>query len=529
MSLEFTVEGPDGVETMGANDLAQAFQSQGYQSVSLAQDGQTMTVTDPQGGSAEINISEYLASKGKVTGMRPDSAMVNYDMVDNGARRGIAALGNHEDLKKLYLQAHLRDNDMGDAKVVGSGDDFYFFDPKSGKYHALTNKPGLDMADANEFGVDALENALGIGGSLAGGIGGGAAGSAVGPLGTIVGGAAGSAAGGAVGRGMFDMGAAALDPNLRKLIGSEEFQTGRVKQAGWDAVGGGLAGGLGAIAPKLLNTGIASSAAKGAGSAAEGVGGAVAGGAKYLNSDALIPKLVRAGAENFVPGTGQLQIPALLARSGELVPGGLKAGNRAANALYRKSFKGSEEGFAKASQSFGDAGFASPLVRADDVLTPWQEKLASFAEGTASRGFSTAPRASRADKLAAALSGQKPATNVLRESGVRDSINTLARGGRVEGAAKGVAEAAELASKGGRAVEAVNAGVIKGTIGTVGAAGRGLQATGRGLKNVGTIAAPLENRALIGQAVPWASEESLGAWGNMTRKPKSMRQRLGYE
>lgn len=529
MSVEYTIEGADGPETMTANDLAQAFAAQGYQNPSLSQDGQTLTLVDPQGGQADVNIAEYLASKGKVTGMKPADGMVNYDLVDNGARRGIAALGNHEDLKKLYLQAHLRDQGMGDAKVVGSGDDYYFFDPKSGKYHALTNKPGLDLTDANEFGVDALENTLGIGGSLAGGISGGALGSAAGPLGTIAGGAAGSAAGGSLGRGLFDAGAAVLDPNLRKLIGSEEFQTGRAKQAGFDALGGGLAGGVGAIAPKLLSSGIASGAAKGAGSTAEGVGGVVAGGAKYLNSDAMIPKLVRAGAENFVPGTGQLQIPALLARSGELVPGGMKAGNRAANALYRNSFPASEEGFAKAAQSFGDAGFSSPLVRAGETLTPYQETLAKVAEGTASRGFSVAPRASRADKLAAFMARDKAATQVLRESGVRDSINTLARGGRVEGAAKGVAEAAELASKGGRAIDAINAGAVKGTIGAVGGVGRGVQAAGRGLKNAGTVAAPLENRTLINQALPWASEESQSLWQKMTRKPKSYRERLGYE
>jgi hypothetical protein len=70
---------------------------------------------------------------------------------------------------------------------------------------------------------------------------------------------------------------------------------------------------------------------------------------------------------------------------------------------------------------------------------------------------------------------------------------------------------------------------VKGTIGAVGAAGREAALLGNTLKQAGTVAAPLENRFLLRQTLPWASEESQDAWNKMTRKPKTLSQRLGYE
>lgn len=511
MSLEYTIEGADGVETMTANDLAQAFQAQGYQQAQLSQDGQTLTLVDPQGGSAEVNIPEYLGSKGKVTSIKPAGGAVAYDFVNDGARRGIAALGNHEDLKKLYLKAHLRDQGVGDLNVVGSGDDFYFFDPKTGRYNALTNKPGLDMTDVNEFGVDAAENVLGIGGAIAGGIGGGGLGTGVlGPAGTIIGGAAGSALGGSVGRGVFDTGAMALDKNLRSLIGSEEFQTGRAKQAAFDALGGGVGEGLSVLAPRLMASGIASGAAKKVGGGLEAAGDIVGSGARYLNSEAMIPRIARGVAENFVPVTGQLQIPAMLARAGELVPMGLKAANKQANKAYTRAI---------------DAQGVLPGFAEETAGMRTLDKIANY---TAEKGLAREAVPTWSEKMAAKMTRQPAPIQGVKEGGVRDTIRNVTQGTRFEKSGKSAAELAHHASNAGKIVDKINSSVVKAPLRALDLAGREAGYVGNAIKQGATLTAPLENRTLLRQAFPWASEESQDLWRKSTRKPRTIGEQLGY-
>ena len=506
MSLEFKVESDDGATSVTSNDIAQAFQQKGYQQATLSPDGQTLHLVDGSGGSAEVNIPEFVGGKGKVLSMGPVEGLVDYDMLDSGLRSSVSALGSHNDLKQLYLQGQLRDKGIKDAKVVGSGDDFYFFNPQTGKYSALTNRPGFDWSDVSGFVPKAAETTLGIGGSIAGGLGLGAIGAATGTgllpgAGTLAGGIAGSslgsAIGGATGRQMFDSAATMINPDLAPFMNSEEFLAGRNREALFDAAGGALGGAGAALLPKLMNTGIASTAISKAGAGVEKTGDVIGRGAAYLGSEEALPRIFRGVSEGFVPITGQAQIPALAARAGELIPAGLRGLNKAANWGYEKlATEGAEETATQATLGrLADWTARKGLVR--ESVPEWGEQFAAYARGKA------APTAG------------------VREAGIKDALVNMTQDTRLGGIAPGIGDALQLASKAGRTVEGFNAAAVKAPIKATEFIAKEAALAGNIAKNVGRAAAPLENQALLRQGGNWASEESQGIWDRARGKRRS--------
>ena len=499
MTLEFKVESPDGATSVTSQDVASAFQARGYQQATLSPDGQTLHLVDASGGTAEVNIPEFVGAKAKVQAIAPIQGLIDQSMVDAGLRANVSALGNHDDLKRMYLQGQLRDKGIKDANVIGSGSDFYFFNPETGKYHALTNKAGADLSDLAGLGVGAAEKVLGIGGSIAGGLAGTATGAAAGSalpvagtaLGAILGGAAGSAGGGSAGRALFDKIAGEVSPGLAPYIYSEEVQGDRLREAAFDALGGGLGAGLGAIAPKLMSRGLASTAVSKAGGAVEKVGDVIGKGAGYLASEETIPKLARAAAEGFVPVTGQLQLPALAARAGELIPLGLKGLNKAANYGYGKV------------ESEG-------LKQSLDKLAQW----------SALKGLAREEAPEWGARMAAKLQGAAAPTAGVREAGIKDALVNLTQKTPFQKITPGLGDALTLASKGGRAVEAFNAAAVKAPIKATELVAKEAALLGNIAKNAGRAAAPLENQALLRQGGSWASEETDGIWDKMTRRPR---------
>lgn len=514
MTLEFKVESQDGATSLTSNDIAQAFQAQGFQQATLSPDGQTIHLVDASGGTAELNVPEFVGGKSKVLSMTPVEGLVDTSMVDPGLRASIGALGNHNDLKQLYLQGQLREKGFKDAKVVGSGDDFYFFNPETGKYSALTNKPGFDFSDAAGFIPKAAETVLGIGGSIAGGLGLGAIGAATGTgllpgagtvAGGIAGGSLGSAIGGATGRQMFDSAAQLLNPDLMPYMNSEEFMSGRNREAVFDAAGGALGGVGSAFLPKLMSKGVASTALSKAGGAVEKTGDIIGKGAAYLGSEEALPRIARGISEGFVPITGQAQIPALIARSGELIPAGLKGLNKAASWAY------------------GRLGNAANLAEE----TAGQQTAKNLAEWSALKGLVREKTPEWGAKFASYVKGADAPTAGVREAGIKDALSNLTANTRLSNIAPGVGDALELASKAGRTVEGFNAAAVKAPIKALEYGAKEAALAGNVAKNLGRAAAPLENQALLRQGGNWASEESQGAWDRMLgRKPK--RQQTGY-
>lgn len=488
--LQFEIETPEGnLETVTSNDVAQSFAQKGYQNVSISPDGLMISLTDANGAPGRIDVQKFVAGNAKVAGVLPTN--VNYDTIDMGLRASIGALGNHDDLKKRYLEGQLREKGIEDAEVLGSGSNFFYFDPKTGSYNALTNKPGTDLSDIG--GLTSYASPIaGFAGSALGGVAGATASAApVLPVpganiaAGIAGGAAGSAAGGWAARGLVDSAAKMLNPKLKPYLESEEIAQERNVDTAIDALGGGIGGALTKlpIINKLFQTGLASEAVKKGGQVAQGTGYLIKEPAKYLQSEALPAQMVRGVAENLVPVTGQAQLPALAMRSPEFIQTGIK--------------KLGERSFSKADK------LTEQLLKPESLQASAIEKNAlrqairaaeKRGEKIAAARFVPESEETLATQFAKGVRGEAPRTAAVRPATPGENFVNLAKGTRAEEFMKGLQKPIDLSVKTGRAIDKINAGVVRGTLRGAELAGQGLYSTGKAARELGTAISPLENR-----------------------------------
>lgn len=185
---------------------------------------------------------------GQVTGIAFDPNTTDFSGVDNKLRLGIENLPNDR-LKQKFLELQLEAQGMDAPQVFGQGSDWAVFNPQTGQYKALTNKPGMDWSDLGQVGAEAARFA----GNLLGGVGGAALGAGAGPLGILAGGSAGAGAGGQLGRGLVDVALAASTPGYRETLASlaeeglGDFLGQRGTEALIDTAGGLLGTGLGMV------------------------------------------------------------------------------------------------------------------------------------------------------------------------------------------------------------------------------------------------------------------------------------------
>jgi len=508
MSMEITIQpsGSDQTFSISPEELAESFNQQGYQS-SLTPDRGQIRLVDSSGETGSVDIAKYLEGRGdKIISMTPQSA--NYDSVKPEWRAAIEKLGDPR-LQKAYLQSALEIEGVKDVQIMGQGSDYYFYDPRSGRYNALTNKPGFDFSDAAGFVPQAAEFAGGLLGSVGGGVVGAGAGAGVaGPLGSIGGGAFGSMLGGSAGRGITDQVQSWFQPELRPFLESEEFQSKRDQEGLIDAFGGGFAGGL----PALFNrSGIASTVAKNAGGFTEKAGKVVGDAGAYLSSEATPAKMARGIAENFVPVTGQFQLPAMVARAGELIPGAVK--------------------------KYGERGMAKTVAPTIDELVNMAPDLKNTARKSlygqakwdkimASR-FVPEAEESAAQKFANSLAGKPGAVKGVRPATGGETVANLSRGSKYENIGKSAGNLLDVASQSGRAVDKVNEKAVLAATRSAQGLGRGVQGVGKIAKDAGTALAPVENRMFLQGGLQ--SDDFNQFMRDRQKKRLSMGQQLGYE
>lgn len=255
------------------NDLRQV----GYQPLGVSADGMTITLQGDQ-GSYEVSTPEVLQKMGwQVKGYQPLD--VDHEHVSPELRFIIESPGIREDdhAKEAVIKSRLQRQGVKDPQVVGSGSDWYVFNPNTSQYIALTNKPGMDLGDLGEVGARA-------GGILASGTG-AVVGTGLGPAGTV----GGAVAGGQLGNRLTDAAAAALEPSYLGTIADrglgENLKTIGL-EAGTDALAGvgglGLSK-LGSAGASLVRNGLLSRFAQGAGGSAELSGKAIQGTADFLS------------------------------------------------------------------------------------------------------------------------------------------------------------------------------------------------------------------------------------------------------
>lgn len=505
MPLNYKIEGADGNEmSMAADQVVNDYQNAGYQNVSLSQDGQTFTATDPKTGQPmDANLSDLIAAQyGKVKSSVPQN--VDYNGVNKSWRAAIEALPNDASVRKAYLQTKMDGLGFKDRKIIGDGEDFYSFNPETGKYSALTNSPGLDMSDVAGFLPSAARMVGAIGGGALGGTAAAAAGSVVPVAGTVAGGIAGAATGAAAGGALADEGmrkvAGFFDSDFKNTMNnmSEEQQSGnRREQAGRALLDGGTGGfsRIPGVAKALNKMAPTSWFARGAGKAAD-VGGRIAGGAgKFVAEN----DLARGVATTMTPGLGQAQQAGLIMRAGEL-PG-----------LINKGVQKVAQRFAPKS---GVAEAAGEFMKPRAVPYTGVDKFASKATKFMQGGAEEAGQA-----IVPAKAGVKDTiTNMFSKTGSKLDERAFANSGNVTGYQDILENLGKNAGGGLQNMSTVGKGIEKGadnimkyTAKGVQKSGEGVAKAGRGLNKLGRVAQPFEGRVILNRGVPQMAEEAQDA------------------
>lgn len=511
MSVDYTVGDGEGGDKISATDVANTLTKAGYQNVTLAPDGQSIVLTDPSGEHGTLDIPSYLEQTmgGKVSSIMPSEGSVNYDNVDAALRAKMSVLPNDNNLRSIYLKGALQDKGIKDAKIVGSGDDFHYFNPETGKYYALTNKPGFDFSDAAGFVPKAASFVAGTGGSIAGALGGGSLGAAAGPVGAIAGGAAGAGLGGTAGRGLVQAIGGAFDPRLREALLSEENLKDAAVQGGTDALFGGLTSAP--VLQGLMKTGIGSNITKLGGRAVEGVGSAVKGVGDYLQGAGLLPTGIRELAKNAVPITGQLELPALAARVGELVPKARAFGSKASGSIARSADEEIIKNLAKHNAS--EIGLEA-MTQGNRQALKTSSFFGRLSDKLNAAGFVPEAEETLAQRGARAINNlggaaEKAPVQGVRPANVKETVQNLATqfAPGLKGSASSLGGALETANTLGKGVQSVNETVVKGGLKATSALGGTIKNTGKFVKDTGTLLEPLENRLWLQQGLQYGSEE----------------------
>lgn len=495
--LEFTIEGANGEpQTLNDQDIMQQLQEAGYNPQNISPDGSIVTLQDAQ-GRYNVKLSDALSEHGsKVTGSMPMNA--DTQNVQPGWRAAIQYLPDDAD-KQAYIRGQMANLGKNDAQIMGSGRDWFVFNPDTSQWVAVTNSPEWDMSDLVEAG---MVGARGLGSA----VGAGLAGAGTMGLGAMGGAAAGGAGVDLAGRGIM----AAMDPTFRQVagknLGGQALDVGL--GAAMDAGTVGLLGGARALMPGLAKAAPVSAAMKGTGAALEGAGVVSNLVGKGLRSDA-----GRELGQMFIPAADTLGTAGYLAQAPSYLTRGIP---RAMGWLGEKQFL--QESAPEAARWLRNASMGL-LKRASNPR---------MAEEMAARvgGPKVVPQATTKDVTRnLAEEGMKAFEKRFGSSGASDLLdagsnayhNALASGaseaearmaaGRAidsisQGASQRMSAAGTAGETIGRAMEGLEeagkgaVGAARGIVGGVGAgfqgAGAAARTGGAAMRNAGTVLSPLE-------------------------------------
>lgn len=560
MAMQFAVGNDSGqAGKIDTPTLMNQMKQAGYNPTGMSADGMNITLDDGDGKPYAASVPKLLKGFGwNINSVTPQN--VDYENVSPEMRAAVSTLPD-DTMRQAYLEGSMKNRGIDKPQVVGSGRDWYVFNPGTSQYIALTNSPHFEAADLAEAG---MKGARYVGSSL-----GGAAGFAVGggtPLG-IAGAAAGA---GLAGGGIDALERAALaahDPAYSDVMDQNRGAIARdvAENAGIDAATGGLfagapmaaealAPGAGAAVKGALENGVGSTAAKYLGMGAEEGGKLARAGAGAVDNP-----IGRELVASVLPGTSQMQSAAFMAQAPELAmklgaqglegagnlarSGGEALGGMARRDLYsqardfgipaqdalgiaREGAAGGDTALSRAAQAVqsggqraGDLGRALQMPRGGRITTLGAEEGAPDAlasagrmgnpmQGPAGPGESTARDfmgngmeqvGRRIAQRRALLSNADAATKQAAEDAAGQAWGKI--GERI---GQPIATAAQI----GRGLDSAASGIAGGVIKGAKWGGIGAQHGGRLLRGLGTAAQPFENGALV----RLGSEEHLKPW-----------------
>jgi len=174
MPVRLNLKGASGEGEVTATDFMQQLGGAGYNPQELSPDGMSVTLVDDQ-GPYTMPIAEIAQQLGhQIIGITPENP--NAENVSPALRFAVENLDDDDD-RRMFLQAKINRRFGQQApQIMGQGSDWFYFDPQTGQYNALTNAPGMDMSDVAGIAAPAAKIGSEILGYAAGGPLGGAAG-----------------------------------------------------------------------------------------------------------------------------------------------------------------------------------------------------------------------------------------------------------------------------------------------------------------------------------------------------------------
>lgn len=251
MPVNYTAQDADGNEmTFDAQHLLSELKAAGYDAQNTSADGRSLIMGEPD---AKGNVVQYNVPVEKAMeslGYYVKAAMPkNSDQAINpqwGAM--VQSLPNDDVTRQHFIEHKLAKQGLPNQNVIGSGNEWHFYDPETHKWHQVTEEPKI----SNKTGLySAALAAPHVIGSTLGGIAGAAAG---GGVASIPAGLAGTAAGGMGGEALRQAGLSLYDPEYRAAVEENMGNTvGNVAMTGGvDAAAHGVMRGLGAVVPKSV-------------------------------------------------------------------------------------------------------------------------------------------------------------------------------------------------------------------------------------------------------------------------------------
>ena len=294
-TMGYYVTNPIGEKSMVSDEAVHSKLARaGYNVVGRTPDGMGLIFKDPQDGSQYtegINtVLQQAPFNYKVTNVKPLDPSEH--AVQAGFANAVSQLPD-DNQRHAYLKQRLSENGMENPQVIGSGDEYYAFDPSTNKWNALTKTTGISLANMVPV-AQQVARGMGMAGGAIAGAGAGAVG---GPVGAFLGGSGGAALGeGAVDTGMRAL-TGLLDPAFRQntTLGSQATQGGI--NAG---IAGLTGGGVGAF--PAMSEGAITKVAGGLGGALETAGNIVKPVGQAMQNPA-----VNEGLQYITPGLNSLQ------------------------------------------------------------------------------------------------------------------------------------------------------------------------------------------------------------------------------
>ena len=255
MPVNYVAEDAHGNESsFDENHLLSELKAAGHDAQNTTPDGRSliMGVPDAKGNTVQYNVPIDKALESLGYHIKSATPANSEKAINSNWGAMLQSLPDDDSVRQHFLADKLAKQGLPNDNIIGSGNDWHFYDPQTHKWHQITEEPRIDNATGAKSAALALPHIVG---STLGGIGGGLGGLAAGMgIGAVPGAIAGTALGGAAGEALRQGGLSLADEDYRHAVegnlGASALNV--AKTGGIDAAAHGIMRGAGALVPNSV-------------------------------------------------------------------------------------------------------------------------------------------------------------------------------------------------------------------------------------------------------------------------------------